>query len=179
MVLALATWALPAFADSLEQSDVDRFIARTPAVSTVISSVDRRLSKEEKQRFQSSVKTMRPFTTMADMVEDKPDNVMLDGISQKVGYDNFEQYAQVADRFFSVVTSALMVETLSGMLEENPEKINDLFSYLEDPSKSEEKQQRLAEMFEEVCQKSCVNPEDADIVARNYLALGKVLRLKK
>lgn len=179
LILAMAAWSLPVFADSLQQSDVDRFIAKTPAVFTVIASVDQRLSKQEKKRFQASLMKMRPYTTMADMMEEKPDNLLLDGVSQKVGYEDFQHYAKVADRFFSVAMSAQMVEQFSGLGQENPEKINDLFRYLNDSSKPQEKQKRLSESFEKMCQERCVNPDDIEIVAQNYLPLSKVLRLKK
>jgi len=179
LVLALATSSMPAFADSLKQSDVDQFIEKTPAVFTIIASVDRRLNKEDKARFKAAIAKMRPYTTMAEMMDDKPDNLLLDGVSQKVGYEDFQHYATVADRFFSVAMSALMVEQFSGLLEKNAEEVNDLFHYLDDPSKPEEKQQRLSEMFDKMCQKQCVNPDDVDIVSQNYLPLSKVLRLKK
>ena len=171
-------FVMPTHAKGLQQSDINQLISSTPEILGTVAKMGGKLSKDEKKKMQMGAFEGKPYTTMANLLAEKPSKPTLDAASQKAGYKNFDAYAKMADRVVSVIMSAQWVAKTSQELKDNPEKVTNLFEYMKDESKPVNKRQKLEQQLASMRGRMGVKVEDQDIVAQNYDALASAFKLQ-
>lgn len=177
-ILLSSALITPAVAESLTQADVEKFLAATPAIDNVAKTTSQDLSEEENKRVKMAMFDMRLYTTVAEVMKDKPGMVMLDEVARQTGYEDFDAYAQVFDRVYSIVMTGYMVGSAATMMEDNEALANNPYAYVEDESNPAEKREKIRGQLKEFCEERCMNPEDMAVVAENYEEVSKAVRLK-
>ena len=169
---------MPVHANVLQQTDIDQ-LNSTPEILNTVSKMGGKLSKDQKKQMQMGAFEGKPYSTMANLLTGTPSKNTLDTTSQKAGYKNFDAYAQMADRVVSVIMSAQWVAKTSQELKGNPEKVTNLFEYMNDEATPVDKRQKLEQQLTSMQTRMGVKDEDQEIVALHYDELASVFKLSK
>lgn len=175
-LMCCSTWAL---SGDLQQVDIDKFLTHTPLIMGELKKDSAKLTDAEKKQFQNSVFEGNPYSTMSRLMEKKPIKTQLDALSKEGGYNNFDQYAAIADRISSIIMSAQWIAKSAGVRGKDAEKIDNIYAYLSRNDIAEDKKNKLTQQLHEMYQKLNANEGDEDVVASNYGALAAALKMKR
>ena len=170
---------MPVHATGLQQADISQLVNSTPVILDTVAKMGGKLSKDEKKKMQMGAFEGKPYTTMANLLAGKPSKNTLDTTSQEAGYKNFDAYAEIADRAVSVIMSAQWVAKTSQELKGNPEKVTNLFEYMNNETTPIDKRQKLEQQLASMRSRMGFKVEDQDIVAQHYDELASVFKLSR
>ena len=176
-----AAWAVKAKGFSpLQDADVDRLIATQKQVTSYMDSSDKKPNKEQEAIMRNAAFAGELYNVFPVILKGQPELVRLESIAKKNGYNNFQQFADHADRMqkiFMAVPWVLMSRDMVFGDQPKPEPIDNLLAYLQDESKPKAEREKMTGQLYDFLGDYKTNKVDLAFVTKHYAKLKPVFNL--
>ena len=176
-----AAWAVKAKGFSpLQDADVDRLIATQKQVTSYMDSSDKKPNKEQEAIMRNAAFAGELYNVFPVILKGQPELVRLESIAKKNGYNNFQQFADHADRMqkiFMAVPWVLMSRDMVFGDQPKPEPIDNLLAYLQDESKPKADREKMTGQLYDLLGDYKTNKADVAFVSKHYAKFKPVFNL--